>query len=182
MFRFVSRLPSPQPSPRPPNPTKLTKPTLPKQHKTLDVITLFHKSSIPSSQRALNLLKSATANAAETATEDQASDHTAQTAAQHKQKREEYELDVTEEPPTPDQLKSILDYLHAGVGLGQGKAGDVVKGAKDRLDAMRLVKEDGERFIRPVIVDWNNGKVIAGYNESAILKLVREIPPPPSDQ
>lgn len=38
------------------------------------------------------------------------------------------------------------------------KVGDLVEGANDRVDALRRVKEDGERFRRPVVVDWNNGK------------------------
>lgn len=67
---------------------------------------------------------------------------------------------MTEEPPTPDQLKSILDYVGAGVGGDVAKArggaamampGDLVQGAQDRLDAMRRLKEDGSRFTRPVV-------------------------------
>lgn len=48
-----------------------------------------------------------------------------------------------------------MDYMEQGKGL---KVGDLVEGAKDRVDALRKVKEDGERFRRPVVVDWNNGK------------------------
>ncbi|OAX81276.1 hypothetical protein ACJ72_04384 [Emergomyces africanus] len=131
-------------------------------HKTLDVITLFHKPSLPASTRVLTLLKQANVAAAAAATADQASDVPAS-------RRSEFELNVTEDPPTPDQLKSILDYVGAG-------------GARDRLDALRRLKEDGEKFVRPVVVDWNNGTAVIGDNESEILKLVREIPPDTSPQ
>ncbi|EAS27421.3 uncharacterized protein CIMG_10026 [Coccidioides immitis RS] len=148
-------------------------------HKPLDIITLFHKPALPSSLRALALLKQASANAAETATIDQASDHSAQNKLE-RQRREQFDLTVTEEPPTPDQLKLIMDYMAAGAGnggVGAGKPGDLVSGARDRLDALRRLKEDGERFVRPVVVDWNNGKAVLGTNESAILKLLQDEPP-----
>jgi len=54
-------------------------------------------------------------------------------------------LDVTEEAPTQDQLKNILDYV------GAGKVGEVVKGARDASDAIRKVNESGDNFLRPVV-------------------------------
>ncbi|KAL9602020.1 MAG: hypothetical protein Q9219_002128 [cf. Caloplaca sp. 3 TL-2023] len=120
------------------------------QHKSLDVITLFHKASSPASIRAQTLLKQISAHASETATEDQATDHT----QQNKLQRTEFELNVTEEPPTSDQLRSILEY----VGSSAGRAGQIVEGAVDEADALRKLKEDPNRFQRPVIVDWNNGR------------------------
>jgi len=153
------------------------------QHKTLDVITLFHKASSPASLRVHTLLKQISANASEYATEDQASDHSHQTSP----KRPEFELEVTEEPPTQDQLKSILEYV------GAQKAGTIIKGAKDEADAMKKLKENTENFQRPVVrslqlnpratpantlqtVDWSNGRAIAGANESEILKMIEELP------
>ncbi|KAI4249953.1 MAG: hypothetical protein LQ352_005471 [Teloschistes flavicans] len=119
-------------------------------HKTLDVITLFHKASSPASIRAHTLLKQISAHASETATEDQAADHT----AQNKLQRTEFELNVTEDPPTSDQLRTILEYL----GSGGGRAGQIVEGATDESDALKKLKEDPSRFKQPVIVDWNNGR------------------------
>ncbi|KAL8661969.1 MAG: hypothetical protein Q9202_005095 [Teloschistes flavicans] len=119
-------------------------------HKTLDVITLFHKASSPASIRAHTLLKQISAHASETATEDQAADHT----AQNKLQRTEFELNVTEDPPTSDQLRTILEY----VGSGGGRAGQIVEGATDESDALKKLKEDPSRFKQPVIVDWNNGR------------------------
>jgi arsenate reductase-like glutaredoxin family protein len=109
-------------------------------HKTLDVVTLFHKPSIQASTRIVSLLKQASAQSQEHATEDQASDHT----PQHSQ-REPFELDITEAPPTPDQLKSIFDYV------GSSKAAQLVKGASSQSDALQKLKENPENFLRPVV-------------------------------
>jgi arsenate reductase-like glutaredoxin family protein len=131
------------------------------------VITLFHKPSAASSVRIATLLKQASAHAAETATEDQASDHSHQTQVTN---REPFELEITEDAPTPDQLSSILEYV------GVGKASQLVKGASSQSDALKKLKENPENFLRPVVVDWNQGKAVVGENESEILKLVREVP------
>ncbi|KAG9239495.1 thioredoxin-like protein [Amylocarpus encephaloides] len=135
-------------------------------HKTLDVITLFHKASLPASSRVHTILKTASATASETATEDQASDH----SEQSNPKRKEFQLDVTEEPPTEDQLKSILEYV------GAAKISSIVKGAKTEADAMKKLKDSGDNFQRPVTVDWENGRAVAGDTESEILKLVQALP------
>lgn len=131
------------------------------------MISVFHKSSVPASVRVVTLLKTASAHSQETATEDQASDHTPQNKAAP---RDPFELDITEADPTPDQLKNILDYL------GNGKASQLVKGASNQSDALKKLKESGDNFQRPVVVDWNQGKAVVGDNESEILKLVRELP------
>jgi hypothetical protein len=52
---------------------------------------------------------------------------------------------VTEEPPTQDQLKSILEYV------GPQKVGSLVKGAKDEADAMKKLKHGPDNFQRPVV-------------------------------
>ena len=137
--------------------------------KTLDVITLFHKPSLSASTRVANILKTASAHASETATEDQASDHTHQNQAVA---REPFDLEITEAAPTPDQLNSIFDYL------GGGKAAQLVKGATTQSDALRKLKESGDNFQRPVIVDWNQGKAVVGENKSEILKMLKELPKP----
>ncbi|KIW71505.1 hypothetical protein PV04_03662 [Phialophora macrospora] len=133
--------------------------------KTLDVITLFHKPSVQASIRAQTLLKQASAQASQSATEDQASDHTHQN--QTVTRTDPFELEVTEAAPTPDQLRSIFEYV------GSGKAGELVQGAASESDALRKVKEDGGLFIRPVTVDWNEGRAVIGDNDSEILKLLK---------
>ena len=152
------------------------------QHKTLDIITLFHKAGSPASTRVANLLKQASANATSGATIDQASDHTAQTKTQ----RDQFELNITEDHPTADQVQTILEYV--------GKSGipSVIQGARDEKDALKKFKESKDSLQRPLVsifpqavrhvwmarltdlqvVDWNNGKAVAGENESEILKLV----------
>ena len=90
--------------------------------------------------RVHSLLKQASAKAQEYATEDQASDHSAQPVH-----RAQFELEVTEEAPTPDQLKNILEYV------GAGKAGSVVEGADDIKSALRRVRENSENFKRPLV-------------------------------
>ncbi|KAJ5612227.1 hypothetical protein N7510_005421 [Penicillium lagena] len=146
--------------------------------KTLDPITLFHSPSVASSTRALNILKQASTNASETATEDQASDY----SSHAKQQRGEFELEVTTNPPTTDQLRNILDYISpvSGTGPQGGKAtygvSELVKGAKDAEDAIKKFKEDGGSFVRPVTVDWVNGRAVIGDGESEILKMVRQLP------
>lgn len=87
------------------------------------------------------LLKQASANAASTSTQDQASDHSAQTNST----REEFKLEVTESAPTSDQLRSILEYV------GVSKVGSVITGAKNEADAVRKFRSNDDSFQRPVV-------------------------------
>jgi hypothetical protein len=112
------------------------------QHKPLDVITLFHKAASPASMRVAAALRQASAAASETSTEDQASDHSAQSNAV---RRPEFKLEITENPPTADQLKTILEYV------GAKRIGSIVKGAEDEDEALRKFKENVENFQRPVV-------------------------------
>lgn len=111
------------------------------QHKSLDTITLFHSPSLSSSTRVLTLLKQASAQASETATEDQASNH----SHQKKIQRSEFELNITEEPPTSDQLRSILEYV------GGSRAKDVVEGARNEAEAIKALAQDPSKFRAPVV-------------------------------
>ncbi|KPM40459.1 hypothetical protein AK830_g6131 [Neonectria ditissima] len=123
--------------------------------KTLDIVTLFHKASSPASVRVATLLKQLSANATAGAT-----DHTKPT-------REQFDLNITEDPPTEDQVKTILEYV------GPSRIPQIVKGAHSEKDALKKFKESSDNFVQPVVVDWNNGKAIAGDNESEILKLLK---------
>ncbi|KAI7165461.1 hypothetical protein KC352_g26207, partial [Hortaea werneckii] len=118
------------------------------------------------SMRAHAILKQAAATAQSSATEDQASDHDNQSRLQ----RTDFNLDVQETPPTPDQLTSILDYL------GPSKAGTVVEEATGTSDALRKFNAKQQSFQRPVTVDWNNGRAVVGDDESELMKLVRTLP------
>ncbi|KAI0019055.1 DUF1687-domain-containing protein [Xylariomycetidae sp. FL0641] len=136
-------------------------------HKPVDIVTLFHKSGSPASVRAATLLKQISANATEAATEDQASDHSHQTHP-HRQ-RQEFDLNITEDPPTPDQLQTILEYV------GKSKISEIIQGASTPNEALKKFKENSENFKRPVIVDWNNGKAVASDKESEILKMLEQV-------
>jgi len=105
------------------------------------VVTLFHKPSLAASMRAVALLKQVSATASETATEDQASDHSHQNEVQ----RSEFELNIEENPPTDDQLRTILEYA------GSAQAKDIVQGASGLSDALRIVKEDKQKFKYPLV-------------------------------
>lgn len=112
------------------------------QRKGLDVITLFHSPTAPASMRVHSLLKQASATAGETATEDQASDHAQQTK---NSAQTQFELNVIEDAPTPDQLKSILEYV------GANGAGKVIQGATSEKDAFTKWKKDSGSFQRPLV-------------------------------
>lgn len=146
--------------------------------KTLDPITLFHSPSISASTRTLNILKQASAQATSSATEDQASDH----SAHAKQQRGQFELEITTDNPTTDQLRSILDYISPTSGTGgQGNketyaVSELIRDAKDAEDAIKRFKADGNSFVKPVTVDWVNGRAVIGDGESEILRMVRQLP------
>jgi len=126
-------------------------------------------------------LKQTSAAASETATEDQASDH----SAQNKIQRSDFDLDIVEDTPTHDQVKSILEYI------GPNGVGKVVKGATSESDALKKFSASADAFQRPIVVDWSNGKagesllrkcfrrtwlitLVAGDNQSEILKMLSQ--------
>ena len=102
------------------------------QGKTLDVITLFHKPSLQSSTRLLALLQRASIKASDPGQKANI-------------RRTEWDLEVTEKSPTSDQLRSILEYV------GAGRAGDIMRGAKDEADAMRRLKAKPGDFVWPLV-------------------------------
>lgn len=104
------------------------------------MITLFHKPASTTSIQALRLLKRVSAAASGAVTGVAEDDD-----VKYKVRREEFELNVTEDPPTTDQLRNILEYV------GARRAGDLVTGARDEAEAMRKLKENGENFQRPVV-------------------------------
>lgn len=132
------------------------------QHKSLDTITLFHRPSLSSSTRVLTLLKQASAQASETATEDQASNH----SYQNKIQRSEFELNITEEPPTSDQLKSILEYV------GGSRAKDVVEGARNEADAIKSLAQDPSKFRAPVVRILDQGRMLISIDADGVCRLL----------
>ena len=59
--------------------------------------------------------------------------------------RTAFELNVTEDAPTKDQMRTILEYV------GGKKASQLISGARDEADALKKLGEDGEKFQRPVV-------------------------------
>lgn len=54
-------------------------------------------------------------------------------------------MNIMEDAPTSDQLRSILEYA------GARRAKDIVKGARDAGDAIRKLAEDKGSFRPPVV-------------------------------
>ena len=85
--------------------------------------------------------------------------------------------------PTPTQLTSILEFI------GKNRVGEVVPGARSEGDAVRLLKVEeagrkegkeggggGGGMVRPLLVDWNNGRAVVGGDEGAVLRLLETLP------
>lgn len=108
------------------------------QRKTLDTVTVFHKAGSPASTRVANLLKQLSANAGSAATSDQASDHGGPA-------REPFELNISEDPPTSDQVRTILEYV------GAAGASRVVMDARNPDDALERFRKNKDSFLRPLV-------------------------------
>lgn len=83
--------------------------------------------------RVSNLLKQASTSAQTSAVNDASA------------RRDPFELNITEDAPTLDQVQTILQYV------GQNGASQVVKGARDDKDALRKFKENKENLLRPLV-------------------------------
>ena len=85
------------------------------------------------------MLKQASANATATATEDQASSTSAPAP------RTEFELNITEDTPTADQVQTILGYV------GASGISSIIKGASSESDALKKFKTSPDSFQRPIV-------------------------------
>lgn len=81
--------------------------------------------------RILDLLKDASARASGTSTD--------------KKQQSPFELNVSETPPTIDQLRTMLEYVKGD------KSTELVDGAKNDGEAIKLLKEDPKKFKAPVV-------------------------------
>jgi len=109
------------------------------QGKSRDIITLFHKANSPVSTRVAALLKQTSASVSEAASSDQSS-----------KTRDEFDLNVTEDPPTTGQLETILDYA------GNLAIPTIIKGAESKEEALKRFKLNSESFQRPVVCLTSN--------------------------
>ncbi|KAF3308327.1 hypothetical protein TWF173_001535 [Orbilia oligospora] len=138
-----------------------------KFHKTLDVLTLFHSPRSEASNRVLSALKTANAAAEESSANISTNGNTSAG-----EKKQIFELDVVEGPMTTTQLRSILDYI------GENKVEDIVEGARGIHDAMKILEgtKGVDAVKRPIVVDWNNGRVVLGEKQSALQELIKSLP------
>ena len=97
-----------------------------------DAITLFHKASNPASIRIATLLKQAAGSGAAAADKAPV-------------KQSDFELNITEEAPTTEQLNTILDYV--------GKAGisSIISGAQNEEEALKKFKQSADNLNRPIV-------------------------------
>ena len=70
--------------------------------------------------------------------------------------RSEFQLDITEEPPTNDQLRSIMEYV------GEFKCGQLFEGARTASDARKILSQSPDSFKRPVVFKGFHMQVEAG--------------------
>ncbi|KAL2106009.1 hypothetical protein VUR80DRAFT_7427 [Thermomyces stellatus] len=137
--------------------------------KTLDIITLFHKANAPAPAPLVNLLKQAATNASQAANEAPSvgAPDSAPTSAAAPTTREPFDLDITDQLPTQDQVETILGYVKPN------EISQVVSGANSVADAMRRFKMDKDTLKTPLVVDWSGGKVVPGGEESKVLQLLQ---------
>jgi len=80
-------------------------------------------------------------------------------------------IDYLNEPPTPDQLRQVSNYLGTVQGMLRPDAPKV-----DTVDQLiQLVKKDPSVLERPVVIDWDKGKAVLGRpTADAVEKLINE--------
>ncbi|POS86658.1 hypothetical protein EPUL_002287 [Erysiphe pulchra] len=141
----------------------MTRPDIQYVHKTLDVITLFHKTNSSASRNVFNILKKASENASVASSGISSSSDSSSF-----KRRDPFQLEITEELPTRDQLKCILEYVREDPGIESV----MINGAKDENDAWKKMIANSDNFRRPLIVDWSRGRATSQTNESEILKMI----------
>ncbi|KAI0883807.1 DUF1687-domain-containing protein [Annulohypoxylon maeteangense] len=134
-------------------------------HKPLDIVTLFHKAQSPASTQVAKLLKEASASgtAAANASDSAPSDQT-----QSKRLSRVFELDITETPPTADQLETILDYV------SKDQISKVIQGATTKKDALERFRRNASTFSSPLVVDWHHGRAVIASSNSKILEMLEQ--------
>ncbi|KAI0036581.1 thioredoxin-like protein [Vararia minispora EC-137] len=133
--------------------------------RTLPEITLFHNKVSPPSVRALALLQSAVS-----------SPYPPNGTSRAPLK---FNLTVAENPPTPDQVRTILSYLRSSdvavLLSAHPSVGDHRPTTPEAL--VRLVESTPNALKWPVVVDWSSGRATAGSTEGVleILEYLRKV-------
>ncbi|KAJ7140278.1 thioredoxin-like protein [Mycena crocata] len=138
--------------------------------RTVHEISIFHHPGSPPSVKALGLLRSALSGP-----------YPPTTASKSPL---QFNLEVVEATPTPDQLKMILSYLPsknsssespASVFLSAHPSSVAAEGASVATISS-IGRDKPNTFKWPVVVDWNAGKASIGDVEGVkgILELLRQ--------
>ncbi|KAK9456755.1 thioredoxin-like protein [Dipodascopsis uninucleata] len=116
-----------------------------------NVITVFHSPLSPASKRIVQAIK----------------------AARSAKPNSHVDVEVLERAPTADQLKTIVEY--AG---GARRIGSIVPGAESFADAVKKLETASGTaegvIVRPIVVDWLNGKAVLGDDEQGVKKLIEK--------
>lgn len=75
-------------------------------------------------------------------------------------------LEVTEEAPTSTQMQNILDII------GDDRIGEIVPGALNKSDAVKIADKEPAQVKRPIVVDWGNAQVVLGGDTTKIKTLL----------
>ena len=116
-------------------------------HKSIPIISLFHRPSVQSSTILLKFLR----------------DHPVI-------QKQMANLEVSTSPPTRAQFETITNYLGGGYN-----ASKLVEGARGLEDAVKIVQQDEGKLNVPFLVDWEGGRVVLGGDKSKVEHLLEEI-------
>ena len=124
------------------------------------LVSIFHNPSSPPSTKALALLRKA-------ATEPFKNGQPLR-----------MELDVVENAPNADQLKTIMGYLKstnpAMAFLSAHPAAQVAQGGQDLKQVAELARTNANALKWPVVVDWEGGRASVGDVEG-VRRLLDEL-------
>jgi hypothetical protein len=116
-------------------------------HKSIPILSLFHRANVQSSANALKLLREHPVIQKQMAT-----------------------LEVSTSPPTRAQFDTITKYMGGGYN-----ASKLVEGAHGLDDAVSIVSKDESKLNVPFLVDWEGGRVVLGGDKAQLDGLLEEI-------
>ncbi|KAI0060122.1 hypothetical protein BV25DRAFT_1807833 [Artomyces pyxidatus] len=134
--------------------------------KSIPQISIFHNSSSPPSAKALAALRSATSSP--------------YPPGKSNARPLKFNLEVLENtPPTPDQIRTILTYLpparsaddpsdphHVARLISTHPSAPSLPDRPSSAEGLSRLAQSNPHAVRwPIIVDWTNGKAVAGDSE-----------------
>ncbi|OZJ06034.1 hypothetical protein BZG36_01120 [Bifiguratus adelaidae] len=122
----------------------------------LPIISIFHNPSCSKSRATLSLLQNVL-NESSTA-------------------KPPFSLDIvdyTQNPPTKEQLQTVIDYL----GLKDASAQNILRPDAPKVSSIaelvKLVTNDASVLERPIVVDWDAGKAVIARPPEKVEKLIQ---------